>query len=85
MQMEIHNSKDRLGQAAAAKGVEAISAAIAAKGRAAIIVATGASQFDTLAHLVRADLDWSRVTAFHLDEYVGISPGPSRQFPPLSA
>ena len=38
-----------------------------------MIVATGASQFDVLATLVRAPgIDWSRVTCFHLDEYVGI-------------
>ena len=38
-----------------------------------MIVATGASQFDTLAALVKAtDIDWSLVTGFHLDEYLGI-------------
>ncbi|MCR8725097.1 glucosamine-6-phosphate deaminase [Frigidibacter sp. ROC022] len=74
MHTRIHDSKDALGRAAAACGAEEIKAAIAQKGAAAIVVATGASQFDTLAHLVTADLDWSKVTAFHLDEYVGISP-----------
>jgi glucosamine-6-phosphate deaminase len=61
-----------LGRMAAALGVEAIRAAIAARGEATIIVATGASQFDTLACLTDADLAWDRVTAFHLDEYVGL-------------
>jgi len=38
------------------------------------IVATGASQFEMLKELVaQPDIDWSRVTVFHLDEYVGLS------------
>ena len=37
-------------------------------------MATGASQFDTLHTLVNYDIiDWSKVTIFHLDEYVDIS------------
>ena len=73
MQIITHNSKDELGQAAARQGAEAIKAAISARGHANIIVATGASQFEMLEHLVKADVDFSQVTAFHLDEYVGIS------------
>src|SRR6056297_133507 len=38
-----------------------------------LIVATGASQFQVLANLVKEpDVDWSKVTGFHLDEYVGL-------------
>ncbi len=48
--------------------------AISDRGSANIVVATGASQFEVLKHLVAApDIDWSKVTGFHLDEYVGIS------------
>jgi glucosamine-6-phosphate deaminase len=62
-----------MAEAAATLGAETIRAAIAARGEATIIVATGASQFDMLASLVgRPGIDWSRVTAFHLDEYVGL-------------
>lgn len=65
--------KAALGAAAAKLGAETIRAAIAAKGKASIIVATGASQFEVLQNLVAADdIDWSKVTAFHLDEYVGM-------------
>jgi len=31
------------------------------------------SQFEMLGALVTQSVDWSRVTAFHLDEYVGLS------------
>jgi glucosamine-6-phosphate deaminase len=43
-------------------------------GRAHVIAATGASQFEFLDALtVTAGIDWSKVVFFHLDEYVGIS------------
>ncbi len=62
-----------MGEAAAAQGAEAIRQALAKQGRISIIVATGASQFETLKALVKAPgIDWSKVTVFHLDEYVGL-------------
>jgi glucosamine-6-phosphate deaminase len=64
-----------LGQRAAARGAVAIRDAIASQGRARIILATGVSQFAVLDHLVSAPgIDWARVTAFHLDEYIGLPP-----------
>jgi glucosamine-6-phosphate deaminase len=71
--MRILSDKQALGAMGAELGAGAIRAAIAQKGKASIIVATGASQFELLQNLVAAkDLDWSKVTAFHLDEYVGM-------------
>ena len=65
--------KAELGRLAAEWGAQAIREALARDGQASIIVATGASQFEMLEQLVRAEgIDWSRVTAFHLDEYVGL-------------
>jgi glucosamine-6-phosphate deaminase len=65
--------KTASGTAAAALGAEAIARAIASKGHANIVIATGASQFEMLAALTAArNVDWSKVTAFHLDEYIGM-------------
>jgi len=60
------------GIAAATQGAALIRAALEKQGYATIIVATGASQFNILEQLVREELDWSKVEAFHLDEYVGL-------------
>ena len=66
-------SSSEIGAGAALIGAQAIRSAIARHGNACVIVATGASQFTMLAELVKApDIDWSRVTVFHLDEYVGL-------------
>lgn len=73
MQVKVFDSKTEMGAAAAAWGAEKIRSAIAARGQANIIVATGASQFEMLEALVgQANVAWNRVTAFHLDEYVGL-------------
>lgn len=71
---------DDLGRAAAAKSAEIITAAIRDRGQARILVATGNSQFALVQHLVTAQVDWSRVDAFHLDEYVGIDAGHPASF-----
>ncbi|SMQ85396.1 glucosamine-6-phosphate deaminase [Devosia lucknowensis] len=72
MELKIHENGDELGRHAAEDGAAAINHAIARAGQATIIVATGASQFAMLDALVGHDIDWSRVAAFHLDEYVGL-------------
>lgn len=73
MKIIISKTKQELGAKAAQKGAELIRKAILENGEANIIVATGASQFEMLNELVTEDIDWSLVTAFHLDEYIGIS------------
>ena len=72
MDVVILETKAAMGKAAAEKGAGMISRALEDRGAANIILATGASQFEMLHELVKADLDWSRVTVFHLDEYIGI-------------
>jgi glucosamine-6-phosphate deaminase len=62
-----------MAQAASAHAAAAIRRAIDSHGRARIIVATGASQFEFLEDLTANQaVDWTRVTLFHLDEYVGL-------------
>lgn len=73
--MKIYIGKDKfdMAQHAADMAAEKIRKAVAERGEARIIVATGASQFEFLAALIKEpDIDWTKVTGFHLDEYVGI-------------
>src|SRR5262245_61100789 len=73
MDIKIMPDKAQMGKTAAAAGAEHIRRAIAQRGSANIIVATGASQFEMLATLVaEPNINWNRVTGFHLDEYVGL-------------
>ena len=73
MDVRICWTADVLGAEAAALGADAIRAAIAARGAASIIVATGVSQFPMLACLVaEPGINWRQITVFHLDEYAGL-------------
>lgn len=72
--MELRICKDRvaLGKSAAAYVAQKLREIIAEKGEARIALSTGASQFDTLAHLIKEDVAWDKVEMFHLDEYVAL-------------
>jgi len=73
MKITVHPDAAAMGRAAAAHGAASLRTAIAERGAAALIVATGASQFEVLdAVVAEPDVDWSRVTGFHLDEYLGL-------------
>lgn len=73
MDVKIFDSRLELAQAAANDAADIIREAIAERGQAFVIAATGSSQFEFLDALVRRpDIDWGQVTFFHLDEYVGL-------------
>ena len=57
-----------LGRMAGTHAAAVIKKAIAEKGTAHIILATGTSQFETLNQLIaETGIDWCKVTMFHLD------------------
>jgi glucosamine-6-phosphate deaminase len=73
MDVRVFPTKAEMAAAAAAVGASALREAIAVRGRAHVIAATGASQFEFLDALVQAPgIDWARTVFFHLDEYVGM-------------
>ena len=73
MHLHISANPKELGKAAGSAAAQLITQAIAKNGFANIILATGTSQFETLRQLVsEPGIDWSKVTMFHLDEYIGL-------------
>ncbi len=75
MDLIIVADRKEMGTLVAQRAAEILREAIDSQGAANLVVATGASQFEVLGELVsQPDLDWSRVTGFHLDEYIGIAP-----------
>lgn len=71
--LAIHPDRSSMGRAAAAAVSTMIRGLIARDGKVGVIFASAPSQNEILAGL-RADrtVDWTRVTAFHLDEYHGV-------------
>lgn len=71
--VSIFRSNADVGAAAAHDGAEVIRQALAERGEANIIIATGNSQLSYIATL-RAipDLDWSKINVFLVDQYLGV-------------
>jgi glucosamine-6-phosphate deaminase len=68
------DDKTGMAKAAADEAARLIREAVAARGRARIVAATGSSQIEFLESLVTApDIAWGQVELFHLDEYIGLS------------
>ncbi len=61
-----------LGERVALATKAKIDEAIALRGSARVLFSTGASQFTTFEALLKLEIDWTKVEAFHLDEYLGI-------------
>ena len=73
MLIRVFDDKTSLGKAAAEQAASAIRRAISEQGQARIIAATAASQREFLDALAKSPgIDWKKVEAFHLDEYIGL-------------
>jgi glucosamine-6-phosphate deaminase len=78
---EVLPDRAEMGAAAADHAAGRIRAILSASAQARVIFAAAASQGEFLDELARAEgIDWSRVVAFHLDEYVGLELGDERSF-----
>jgi glucosamine-6-phosphate deaminase len=73
MLVRVFEERNSLGQAAAVQAARGIRDAITKRGRARVVAASAASQFEFLEALtVAPGIDWRRVELFHLDEYIGL-------------
>jgi glucosamine-6-phosphate deaminase len=73
LNVNIYDSRPKMGAAAAYVVAAEIRRLIEERGRAVGIFASAPSQNEFLAALVAAPgVDWSRVIGFHLDEYLGM-------------
>ncbi|MBQ6999174.1 MAG: glucosamine-6-phosphate deaminase [Clostridia bacterium] len=72
--VKIFDTRDEMGKAAGCAVAEKIKEIISEKGGLNMIFAAAPSQNETLATLVEAEgIDWGKVNAFHMDEYIGLS------------
>lgn len=81
LQVQIHNSEVELAQNVAETAQKYLQNILQQKETAAIVLATGNSQIKFLDALIAlGGVDWSRITCFHLDEFLGISANHSASF-----
>lgn len=80
LEVRIHADRAAAGRDAAHVVAATIRDAIAARGEARVIFACAPSQDEFLATLLTLDVEWSRVAAFHMDEYVGLTADQPQSF-----
>jgi len=70
--VEIHRDSSSLGARGARLARECLTRAVAERGSARLIAATGNSQFGLVEALAGESIPWDNVTVFHMDEYIGL-------------
>lgn len=73
LEVHVYRNEEELGRAAAEEAARVLRDAIDRRGEGRVIFATGNSQLAFFAALRAVEgVDWSKVRAFHMDEYIGI-------------
>lgn len=81
LKVEVFPDRTAMGAAAAATIADEMRRVLAAQQGLRMSFAAAPSQTEFLAGLAAAEgIDWSRVTAFQLDDYVGLPPGDPQRF-----
>ncbi|HKX19131.1 MAG TPA: glucosamine-6-phosphate deaminase [bacterium] len=79
--VEVYATRDEMGRAAAARAVARLGTALDITGAARVLFASAPSQVEFLRALADTPgIDWGRVTAFHVDEYLRVPAGAPQAF-----
>jgi glucosamine-6-phosphate deaminase len=81
LEIQILKSRSELGEAAASSVASYIRKILDGQQQVNMVFAAAPSQLEFLFQLSRKrDLDWTRINAFHMDEYVGLDVSDARSF-----
>lgn len=78
--VHIFDERSEMGEAAAVDAAQQIKTILDQKEFANLVFAAAPSQSDLLVSLLQQPIDWSRVNAFHMDEYIGIADEAPQRF-----
>lgn len=70
--VKIFETREEMGQSAASDAIVCIKTLLIKKSTVNVMFAAAPSQNEFLKALAESDVDWTRVNAFHMDEYVGL-------------
>lgn len=81
LEIKKYTTRQEMGAGAAADAEKVIAKIIEEKGYINMIFAAAPSQNEMLQSLLNSDrIDWSKVNAMHMDEYVGLPEGSAQSF-----
>lgn len=80
MRVRVHDTRESMGKEAAIECAKCINSLLEKKSEINMIFAAAPSQNEFLANLIKQDVDFSRINAFHMDEYIGLPYGAAQTF-----
>lgn len=80
MKVHIFETRDEMGAAATKSVTEKIQDLLKQQDQIRMIFAAAPSQNEFLDYFSKRDIEWDRITAFHMDEYIGIDTGAPQRF-----
>ena len=80
LEIKIYNTRSEMGIGAATDIEKKISALLKEKQEINIIFAAAPSQNEVLSALTECKIDWHRINAFHMDEYIGLAKDSKQRF-----
>ncbi|MCM3786421.1 glucosamine-6-phosphate deaminase [Neobacillus mesonae] len=75
LKVNVYQTREEMGKAAASDAIQALRSRLHLQERVRVVFAAAPSQNEFLKSLMEAssDVEWSKVEAFHMDEYIGLS------------
>ncbi len=73
LEIKVFETREEMGQIASRDAADYIRKELANKSELSIVFASAPSQNDFLSSLLEQDVDWGKINAFHMDEYIGLS------------
>lgn len=81
LKVKVYQDRAKMGEAAASAVGEQIVKLLGQQEYINVVFASAPSQNEFLAELIKqADIDWQRVNAFHVDEYIGLAENAPQKF-----
>lgn len=72
LKVKTYDTADAMGMEAAKNAAGLLNNYIREKGFVSAVFAAAPSQNEFLQHLLEQDIDWTKVHAYHMDEYIGL-------------
>jgi glucosamine-6-phosphate deaminase len=80
LEVRVFNDRTELGEDAAGSVAEEIQRLMRERERVRMVFAAAPSQNEFLSSFVRMDIPWKHITAFHMDEYIGLDKDADQRF-----
>jgi glucosamine-6-phosphate deaminase len=80
LEVRVFNDRKELGEGAAGSVAEEIQRLMRERERVRMVFAAAPSQNEFLSSFVRMNIAWERITAFHMDEYIGLEADADQRF-----